>query len=36
VIPDGATVVVIGKSASWYCIEFGASKRPGFVKDLLV
>ena len=24
-------VDVIGKSANWFCIEFGPAKRPGFV-----
>jgi hypothetical protein len=35
-IADGSSVNVVGKSGAWYCIEFGASKRPGFVRDLLV
>jgi hypothetical protein len=34
-LPDGGTVSIIGKTGDWYCIEFGAAKKPGFAKNII-
>jgi hypothetical protein len=34
-LPDKAAVDIIGKSGEWYCLAFGAAKKPGFAKDIL-
>lgn len=35
-LPESTGVDVIGESGGWTCFEFGASKKPGFAKGILV
>jgi hypothetical protein len=28
-------VSISGKTGDWYCIEFGAAKKPGFAKNII-
>ena len=34
VVRRAGRVHIIGKTGEWYCIEFGAAKKPGFAKNL--